>query len=320
MSDNRFSSSTHPQPVLHSPVQGDTHPVVQSGSETRPASSSRGQLGRSLLSASLYHGPLSRRPAAHLIGNAYSDEIFWDASSKSLKMLSVKGDIERMTRWATGLIGDTVNVHATSQTDRQTIENIFKSCFSTPTLLYVDGRTDEINGEPVYLPSDCSDDGTGLVTSGIPYATMRQWLAEAEDLMNLVVITDVCKCTNIFGLPFMAEKINGTWVWTETDEYDALGWWVGTKMLHFTSTSPGEDAVGCQSAGGIYTRGFSDVWPRERVTLGTRLDRIQAHMDKFFDQWATMKGGRRFQQHHQLYSSYKLDFNDTNVFQGMGLY
>ncbi|KAG9092582.1 hypothetical protein FS749_015606 [Ceratobasidium sp. UAMH 11750] len=320
MTNNNLSSLTYPQSPSHSPAQDDTHHTIQGDLETPPASSARGQLGRSPLSASLYRGPLSRKPQAHLIGNAYSDKLFWDAGSESLKMLSVEGDLERMTKWATRLIGDTVDVHATSQTDGHTIERLFKNCFSTPTLLYMDGHTDVLNGELVYLPSDCSDDSTGLVKSGIPYATMRQWLAEAEDLMNLVVITDVCKCTNIFGLPFMAEKINGTWVWTETDEYDALGWWVGTKMLHFASTSPEEVAVGFQRTGGIYTRGFSDVWPRERVTLGTRLDRIQAHMDKFFGQWATMKGGRRFQQHHRLYSSYKLDFNDTNVFQGMGLY
>ncbi|KAG8698311.1 hypothetical protein FRC08_006003 [Ceratobasidium sp. 394] len=282
MTNYNLSSPTYPQSPSHGPVQDDTHHTIQGDPETPPASSARGQLGRSPLSASLYRGPLSRKPQVHLIGNAYSDKLFWDASRKSLKMLSVEGDLERMTKWATRLIGDTVDVHATSQTDGHTIERLFKNCFSTPTLLYMDGHTDVLNGELVYLPSDCSDDSTGLVKSGIPYATMRQWLAEAEDLMNLVVITDVCKCTNIFGLPFMAEKINGTWVWTETDEYDALGWWVGTKMvvrppiqcawlahpsslqLHFASTSPEEVAVGFQRTGGIYTRVSaldSRTWP-----------------------------------------------------------
>ncbi|KAG9103318.1 hypothetical protein FRC06_011410 [Ceratobasidium sp. 370] len=274
-------------------------------------------LSRLASTVALYHTGLR---STWFIGNAYSDDIFWDATRRqSLKLLSIKGDLERMTEWATGLTGSSVDVHATSHTDRQAIERLFKSCFSTPTLLYMNGHTDVINGELVYLPSDCSNDGTRLVTSGIPYTTMRKWLAEAEDLMRLVVVTDICKCTNIFGLPFMAEKVNGAWVWTETDEYRTFDWWVGTRMLHFASTSPGEDAVECESAGGIYTRGFSDVWARGRVTLGTRLDRIQAHMDKFFGQLASMKGGQRFQQHHRLYSSYKPDFNDTKVFQGVGL-
>ncbi|KAG8722954.1 hypothetical protein FRC09_005390 [Ceratobasidium sp. 395] len=310
-------------PSSHAAVHDGAHLVAQGDSETPSINLSHGTLGRSPLSTSLYGGALSRGPNAHIIGNAYSEKICWDEGEKnSLKALDIDADLRRMKRWAVRAIGNNTNVHATSHTNGKTIERLFKGLCSTPTLVYVNGHTDTINGELVYLPADCSDGSSVLPTSGIPFMTMREWLADAEDLMSLVIVTDICKCTNIFGLPFMAKKIEGVWKWTRTKECssnDTLNRWTGTKMLHFASTSQGEDAQEFTRVGGIYTRGFSNVGPHDNVALGKRLDVIQDHMDTFFLQWTKIDGKPRLKQHHRVYSSFQPSFDDTNVFEIMGI-
>ncbi|KAG9123042.1 hypothetical protein FRC07_000313 [Ceratobasidium sp. 392] len=255
---NNDPSPSCQQPASYTPAYDGIYSIIQGGSGALSDSSSRGRLGLSPLSTSLYRGLLPRQPEAYLIGNAYSSKLFWDEARRfSLEMTGVKGDLTRMTRWANKLFDNIANVRATTHTDKQTIERIFRSCGSTPTLIYINGHTDMINDERLYLPSDCSANGSCLATLGIPFRTMREWLVDGENLMELTIVTDICKCTNIFGLPFVAEKRNGVWVWTETSESfadGAIDQWDGTKVLHFASTSEDENAHECESAGGIYTR------------------------------------------------------------------
>ncbi|KAG8724512.1 hypothetical protein FRC09_017789 [Ceratobasidium sp. 395] len=161
------------------------------------------------------------------------------------------------------------------------------------------------------------------VPAGTPTTTtMRDWMTDTEDLTSLVIVTDICKCTNIFELPYMAERgNNGVWKWTRTEYFseDNLDRWSGTRMLHFASTNQGEDAQETTSAGGIYTRGFSDVWPYEQVTLARRLDEIQDHMNTFFHQLSELEGKPCLKQRHRLYSSYQPSFTDTNAFEALGI-
>ncbi|KAG9095696.1 hypothetical protein FS749_009976 [Ceratobasidium sp. UAMH 11750] len=139
------------------------------------------------------------------------------------------------------------------------------------------------------------------------------------DEFLLIFGMQFCYCNNFMRLPHVAEKIGGVWVWTKTPEYSDPSLWDGKQILHFASTSEKEQAHAFPSSGGLYTREFYNVSPYAETTLGGRLDKIQDRMDWFFGEYAKLPNRAHLKQRSRLYSSHKLDFNDTNVFGAMGL-
>ncbi|KAG8706019.1 hypothetical protein FRC08_001314, partial [Ceratobasidium sp. 394] len=115
-------------------------------------------------------------------------------------------------------------------------------------------------------------------------------------------------------LPYVAQKLDGVWVWWETGENLDPSRWRDKRVLHFASTSRNELAYERPGVGGFYTAEFCGIGPCDEVTLGERLDRIQAGIERrlAYSPLGHNEAPRR--QHHRLYSSHKLDFQDTTVF------
>ncbi|KAG8736120.1 hypothetical protein FRC12_017762, partial [Ceratobasidium sp. 428] len=123
-------------------------------------------------------------------------------------------------------------------------------------------------------------------------------------------------------LPYEGEKReDGTWDWKETGISSDSDRWDDKRILHFASTTPAMESYDFPSAGGIYTREFYNVAPVDSdTTFGMRLDRIQTMVGKYLKEYASMRNEEPLEQRHQVYSSHKLDFNDTSIFKTMNLY
>ncbi|KAG8706018.1 hypothetical protein FRC08_001313 [Ceratobasidium sp. 394] len=301
-------------------------------------------VGSGLL-GSFNRGALSFKPKAILVGNSYPKMSWTEASyltgKYDFELLTINDDLERMKKWI-GFVPGKPSVSVEHDADEATIKSVFENCHTVSTLLYMNGHvvfTDQ--GERIYYPADCSAPGCSWPMSGIPltastrfnpkwpvqqlkrYAPqdMGGWLTDTEELVKLVVVTDFCYCTNFVGewLPYVAEKIDGVWVWEETGKNSDPSLWDDKQILHFASTNEDEQAHAFKSSAGLYTRDFYNVSPYAKITLGGRLDKIQDGMECFFGKYAKQRREEPLQQHHRLYSSHKLDFNDTNVFGTMGL-
>ncbi|KAG9123043.1 hypothetical protein FRC07_000314 [Ceratobasidium sp. 392] len=278
--------------------------------EDTPLAAGVDSIGGGGLLDRFYCGAVPYKPKAILIGNDGSRTLVPEGSylvgNRDSEILPMTRDHGRMIKWlgcASRWLKTTAKVE--NSVDRATI--------------VVNGHVDMTSNGRVYS----SLSGGSEPSSGIPLVDMGRWLTEKEESMDLVFITDVILLLHELSrqLPYVGErKDDGTWYWQETGTCSDPGQWDDKRILHFASTSEGESAHEFPSTGGIYTREFYNVAPRDdNVTFGQRLDLIQAGMDKFFDQWASSRGVR-LEQHHRVYSSHKLDFADRSIFKTRGLY
>ncbi|KAF8603383.1 hypothetical protein BDV93DRAFT_523440 [Ceratobasidium sp. AG-I] len=134
----------------------------------------------------------------------------------------------------------------------------------------------------------------------------------------LLLVTDICYCTNILRLPYVLRHEDGGSFWEETGDCAPSEWPSNKRMLHFAATSEGQTAHEFKSTGGIFTREFGNIPPRARVTLATRSKSIQEGMDAFFVKYEKGKPGEHIVQQHQVFSSHKYDLDNKKLFHDLG--
>ncbi|QRV95688.1 hypothetical protein RhiJN_23706 [Ceratobasidium sp. AG-Ba] len=216
-----------------------------------------GELESGPLSRSLYRGAVkleSREPTAHVITSPYAGE-------DGLGLRGTLQDQGRVVKWTEDLGREGLIANMSIGADREMIQSTLESCREGPTFLYMNGEVEyESHGDGVYLLHDCSvPDASGLLnSSGIPLTLMRDWILRTPFEMRLVILTDMCYCTNFLRLPYVARKEKGIWKWQATEEYQTRGtdiiWDENKVILYFAATEKSSPAYAWSSIGGIFTR------------------------------------------------------------------
>ncbi|QRV95690.1 hypothetical protein RhiJN_23708 [Ceratobasidium sp. AG-Ba] len=244
--------------------------------------------GAGSLSRSFVQGAASVEPVAFVIGGR--------------GILGARKDTERISEWTKRFVNPN-KIMVENDVSKRMLEPIFEGCRRQPTFLYLNGHASSLE----YFPQDCG--------SGISFERTRQLLIDTPRSMKLVMVTDMCECSNFLKLPFVAYCTRQGWVWNETKEYQADPDGFGDerkKILHFAATDESGAAYSWESIGGVFTKEFSNVSPG--TGLGKRLDQTQAWITPILDKHA---GG--VVQFPQLYSSHKFDFEKENILSVMGV-
>lgn len=255
-----------------------------------------------------------------MLGNSYKNK-YWPEdmadgeADKSMEMRWPK-DFATFKYWA-GRINDGTPLEMV-EAEAQHIREVLGTPRIASTIVYLIGHTMRLdNGEFVYLPAECFKNGPQR-PMGIPYSEMRDLILKDPNPAPLLFVGDFCNCINILRLPYVLCHDGANSSWKEVEGCTPSSWPSNKVVLHFAATSVDQLAHEFESSGGIFTRQFCNISPRQSITLGERSRLIQGWMDAFFNDYEVLNPGKRLAQQHQVYSSHKQDLNDTRLFRHMG--